>query len=107
MDDERHICRCSLFGCHVAISDVAPEMCVERMKEGGDRGLTYCGWRQRQALSPSDDDTWSSSHCLGFMVDGGGWEQGCGLLIAPKSKHCSLWAQPGHSILSQCWVVVF
>ena len=111
MDNEQRIRRHSSFGCHVAIRDVAPEMCVEGMKEGGDRGLTYCGRRQRQALSPSDDDAWSLSRCLGFVVDGGGWEQGCELLIAPKSnigkRQCSIWVQPGHSILSQCWVVVF
>ena len=97
MDNERRIHRHSSFGCHVADSDVAPEMCVEKMKEGGDRGLT-CGRRQSQALSPSDDDAWSLSHRLGFVVDGGGWEEGCELLIAPKSNigvcRCSIWAKP-------------
>ena len=84
MDDEQHIHRHSSFGCHVADSDVAPKMCVEKMKEGGDRGLTYCGWQQCQALSLSDDDTWSLLRRLGFVVDG--WEEGCGLLIVPKSN---------------------
>ena len=61
-------------------------MCVIKMKEGGDRGLT-CGWRQCQALSPSDDDAWSSSCRLGFVVDGGGWEEGCGLLINQSTAY--------------------
>ena len=83
-DDEQRIRHRSSFGCHIADSNMAPEMCVKEMKEGGYRGLTYCGRRQCQALSPSDDDAWSSLLRLGFVVDGGGWEQGCGLLIAPK-----------------------
>ena len=46
MTDSHHLS----FGCHVTDSDMAPERCMEGVKEGGDRGLTYCGRRQRQAL---------------------------------------------------------
>ena len=33
-DDERRICRRLSFGCHVADSDVAPEMCGRREEIG-------------------------------------------------------------------------
>ena len=86
-DDERRIRRRSSFGCHVADSDVAPEMCVKEMKEGGYRGLTYCGRRQRQALSPSDDDAWSSSRRLGLVVDGGGSERTLWIVDPTQIEH--------------------
>ena len=31
-------------------------------------------------------NAWSLSCCLGFMVDGGGWKDSCGVLIVPKSN---------------------
>ena len=79
--------RRSSFGCHVADSDVAPERCMEEMKDGGDGGLTYCGQRQRQALSPSDDDAWSSSRRLGLMVDGGGGERTLWIVDPAQIEH--------------------
>ena len=76
---KNNVCHHLAFDCHVPISDVVPEMCMEEMKEGGDRGLTYCGWQQHHVLSPSDNNTWLLLHCLCFRVDGGGWEEDCGL----------------------------
>jgi len=49
-------CHCSLFGCHVAISDVAPGFRVNReMERGGCVGLT---WRK----TPVDSDNVMHHH---------------------------------------------
>ena len=85
MDDKQHIHHCLLFGCHVTDSDVAPEMRMRKMKEGGDRQLTYCGQRQCHVLSPSGD-TLLSLHHPGLVVNGGGWEEGL------WNVDCTLWA---------------
>ena len=60
---------------------------VWKRKDGGDGGLTYCGRRQRQALSPSDDDAWSSSRRLGLVVDGGGRERTLWIVDRAQIKH--------------------
>ena len=92
-------------------SNLAPEMCIEEKKEGGDKGVYLCGKWQCYVLSPQDNDTWSLSHHLGFVVHGGGWEDSCGLFIVPKSNISKcwhlIWAWQGHSILNWCWFTLF
>ena len=63
---------------------------MEEMKEEGDRGLTYCGRRERQALSPSGDNAWSSSRRLGFVVDGSGRERRLWIFDGAQIKHWHL-----------------
>ena len=60
---------------------------VWKRKDGGDGVLMYCGRRQRQALSPSDDNTWSSLRRLGLVVDGGGGERTLWIVDRTQIEH--------------------
>jgi len=74
-DEQRFHCHLS-FGCHVAVSNMAPGSHV-KVSKGDVGGLTHCGQQQCHALSLSDDTT-SLSSCPMGLADDGGDVEGCG-----------------------------